>query len=148
MNYVCGGIGWSPAYEITVENPSKSSLQIKYMAKAMSQTGEDWENISIRLSSSFPLESPNSLPKADAPWVIGFNYKQNNSYNNPNQSAQNNQQQIKLLEGVEYDDVDMPSFLKLRTLKGNYSIKSNSTVFTFPIETVSLPSTFYYYGFL
>ncbi len=147
MNYVCGGIGWSPAYEITVENPSKSSLQIKYMAKAMSQTGEDWENISIRLSSSFPLESPNSLPKADAPWVIGYNYKQSNSYNNPNQSVENNQQQIKLLEGVEYDDVDMPSFLKLRTLKGNYSIKSNSTVFTFPIETVNLPSTFYYYGF-
>jgi hypothetical protein len=113
----------------------------------MSQTGEDWDHISISLSSAFPLESPTSLPKPNGPWVLSNNqYRSVNQDNNYTQQ-QTTQERIDKLEGVEYLDINIPSFLKLRTLEGKYSIKSNSTVFTFPIKTVELATHFQYYCF-
>jgi len=148
IQYVCGNIGWSPAYEISVESPSNNAIEVKYLARAMSQTGEDWDDVAINLSSSFPLESPTRLPKPDGPWVLdggNYDYNQGAATGSPGQNAE--QQQIDRLEGVEYQEINIPSFLKLRTLKGRYSLKSNSTIFTLPIKTVILPAHFYYYGF-
>lgn len=149
FQYVCGGIGWSPSYDITVESSTNKSIQIKYLAKVMSQTGEDWDDVNINLSSSFPLESPTDLPKPNTPLVLKGSYFDPNKQINENNKEQQNhgQHQIDKLEGVEYKEISIPSFLKLRTLKDKYSIKSNSTVFTFPISTVNLPANFYYYGF-
>lgn len=149
IQYVCGGIGWSPAYEVAVGNSAENKIEIKYLAKVMSQTGEDWDNVLFNLSSSFPLESPTDLPKPKTPWVLdGGGYKNNAQYANEAKMQQNaEQQQIDKLEGVEYQEISIPSFLNLRVLKERYSIKSNSTVFTFPIQTVSLPTQFFYYGF-
>ena len=148
LQYVCGGVGWSPAYDIHVANGSANSVKVKYLARAMSQTGEDWDNVQIQLSSSFPLESPTTLPKPDKPWVLTNRYREHNepqsAHNQPNAKEL---AQIAQLEGVEYEDIFIPSFLKLRTLPGRYSMKSNSTVFTFPVQTVDLPASFYYYGF-
>ncbi|MCH8331795.1 MAG: DUF4139 domain-containing protein [Bacteroidetes bacterium] len=146
MQYVCGGIGWSPAYEISVESSSDKSIEVKYLAKVMSQTGEDWEDVVINLSSSFPLGSPTKLPKPSSPWVLaGKSFIVQSS--NQSIGQRKEQKEIGRLEGVEYQEISIPSYLKLRTLKGKYSLKSNSTVFTFPINTVNLPAYFYYYGF-
>ena len=142
MQYVCGGIGWSPAYEVMVESSADKTIKIKYLAQTMSQTGEDWDNVSINLSSSFPLESPTDLPKPKSPWLL-----KRNSYDSPVQSQDEKQQELDKLEGIQYLEISIPSFLKLRTLKEKYSIKSNSSIFTFPIQTVNLPTNFYYYGF-
>jgi hypothetical protein len=104
--------------------------------------------VAINLSSSFPLESPTDLPKAAGPWVIsssGFsNFNETNNFNNTDNSQM---AQIDRLDGVQYTDINIPSFLKQRTLKDKYSIKSNSTIFTFPIQTVKLPANYYYLGF-
>ena len=151
MQYVCGGIGWSPAYEVVIESSSKNTIEVKYLAKAMSQTGEDWDNISINLSSSFPLESPNDLPKPKNPWLLEADrYNNNNNLHKQNEikyPLNTEQQQIDKLEGVTYNEISIPSFLKLRPLKDKFSLKSNSTVFTFPIKVINLPATFYYYGY-
>lgn len=150
IQYVCGGIGWSPAYEVTASSSADKTIEIKYLAKTMSQTGEDWDNVHINLSSSFPLESPTDLPKAKTLWVLdGRSYNYKGQYANAPIAAQQatEQQQIEQLEGVEYEETNIPSFLKLRVLKEKYSIKSNSTVFTFPVQTVKLPVNFYYFGY-
>lgn len=148
FQYVVGGIGWSPSYDIIVDSEQKETIEIKYIARVMSQTGEDWENVNISLSSSFPLEDPTSLPKPDAPWVLKKNNGYQNRYNTQNTTKSGNEMQvIDKLEGVEYQEINMPSFLKLRTLEGKFSIKTNSTVFSFPIMTVNLPAKYYYYGF-
>ena len=142
IQYVCGGIGWSPAYEVMVESSGDKTIKIKYLAQAMSQTGEDWDNVSINLSSSFPLESPTDLPKPKSPWLLN-----RANYDSPIDSQDEEQQKLDKLEGIKYHEINIPSFLKLRTLKEKYSIKSNSSIFTFPIQTVDLPTNFYYYGF-
>jgi hypothetical protein len=117
LQYVCGGIGWSPYYEVNVKNAGESKIGIKYLARVMSQTGEDWDNISISLSSSFPLESPTSIPKAKNPWVLAGG-KYSGDFENPNENKPQvqEQQQIDKLEGVSYQEISIPSFLKLRVL--------------------------------
>ncbi len=144
FEYVCGGIGWSPSYDVTVNNSSDKKIEIKYLAKVMSQTGENWDNISISLSSSFPLEPPTTLPTAESSWTIN-----NRGITSEPQKLVENEQnnQIQKLEGVNYIDISVPSYLEARVLKGLYSLKSNSTVFTFPINSYSLDANYYYYGF-
>lgn len=145
LQYVCGGIGWSPSYDINVASSSDNTIEIKYLAKMMSQTGEDWDNVTISLSSSFPLEAPNQLPRADIVWTIS----KSDDLENPNienyESAE--YEKIDRLVGVEYQDIAISSFIKQFTLKEKYAVKSNSTVFTFPILTKSLPAEYFYYGF-
>src|SRR5690606_8074092 len=119
-------------------------ISIKYIAKIMSQTGENWENITLQLSSAFPLENPTKLPKPEEPWVLSYQTYQNKQQNT---IENQNPQQIAKLEGVDYQDIFVPSFLKLRTLKGKYAIKSNSTVFSFPIMNISLPAEYSFYAY-
>lgn len=146
MRYVCGGIGWSPSYAITVKDAAQSNLRLKYMAKVMSQTGENWENIKVNFSSSFPLEEPTQLPFPQEPWVLK---KGDLQLANPTQGDQNTEklEQIDELEGIKYQEIKVPYMLELRRLDGFFSIKSNSTIFTFPILQENLPATFYYFGF-
>lgn len=144
FEYVVGGIGWSPFYEVEVENSSSKDISIKYIAKIMSQTGENWENITLQLSSAFPLENPTKLPKPEEPWVLSYQTYQNKQQNT---IENQNPQQIAKLEGVDYQDIFVPSFLKLRTLKGKFAIKSNSTVFSFPIMNISLPAEYSFYAY-
>jgi hypothetical protein len=143
FEYICGGIGWSPYYEIDVKSSSNKSIEIKYFARIMNQTGEDWDNVSIYLSSSFPLSSPTSLPKMDKPWVLNGS----GSVLNLIPQVQLNNNELKKLEGVKYQEINVPSNLKIVKLKGKSDIKSNSTVFTFPIKRVNLPAKYNYYGF-
>jgi uncharacterized protein (TIGR02231 family) len=147
IQYVCGGIGWSPAYEIVVKNSADKQINIKYLAKVMSKTGEDWDDVIVNLSSSFPLESPTNLPKPSKPWVLEGNGYNAFTANNTIKQQDDKKQQIDRLDGIDYQEISIPSFLKNRLLNQTYSIKSNSTVFTFPIHTVSLPTHYYYYGF-
>lgn len=149
IEYITGGIGWSPFYEINVQSSSEKEIQVKYLARIMSQTGENWDKVVVHLSSSFPLNNPTSLPVPEEPWTLTSRSKYTNQNNNTNlvQEQAQQQQVISKLEGVEYQEISIPSYLKLRTLKGTYSIKSNSTVFSFPIMTVKLPATYYFYGF-
>ncbi len=146
IKYVCGGIGWSPSYNITVKDASQTNLHLKFMAKVMSQTGENWENIKVHFSSSFPLEEPTQLPLPKGPWVLK---RGDLELANPIPQNQNTEklEQIDMLEGIEYQEIKVPYMLEIRTLEGSYSIKSNSTIFTFPILQETLPAEFYYFGF-
>ena len=147
MQYVVGGVGWSPSYEITVNNSNEEDIEIKYMAKIMSQTGENWNNVEVSLSSSFPLESPASIPKPEEAWVLEGSSTRRITDALKNKNDDQQMQQIERLEGVEYEQINIPSFLKKRTLNKSYSIKSNGTVFSFPIMTNKIPAKYYYYGY-
>ena len=147
MQYIVGGIGWSPGYEITVKDMAAKTIELKYIAKVMSQTGENWDNIKINLSSSFPLESPAQLPKPAEPWTLSSYSDARNNYIPANDNYQEAQQQIAQLEGITYQQISIPSFIKLRTLNGKYAIKSNSTIFSFPILNSTLPCSFFYYAY-
>jgi len=148
FQYVCGGIGWSPSYDISVNSVSDKNIGLKYLARVMSQTGEDWIDVSVSFSSSFPLENPTELPKSDDPWVLtNKKSSERNNELNIDLEKKNNSNLIYQLEGVQYNEINIIPGLEVRHLEGKYSIKSNSTIFTFPLVSTTLASSFYYYGF-
>ncbi len=152
LQYVCGGIGWSPAYDVSVENAAGTSLELKYYAKVMSQTGEDWDNVTVQLSSSFPLERSTSLPVATEPWIL-VNGSVYTDQRFDKDKAGLLEMEITLpknlmeLEGVSYEQINVPQFLDLKKLEGKFSLKSNSTVFNFPISSSAIPASFHYYAY-
>ena len=81
IQYLVGGIGWSPGYEIIVNDLAENKIEVKYLARVMSQTGENWTDIKVKLSSSFPLDSPTELPKPAEPWTLSGG--QRSYYNEP-----------------------------------------------------------------
>lgn len=146
LQYVCGGIGWSPYYEVSVENSSDKEIEINYLARTMSQTGENWDAVALYLSSSFPLSEPTKLPVLENPWLLKSRSRSRSFYSPTNQIAKKDHS-LQLLEGVEYHDINVPSNLRLVRIAGLNSIKSNSTVFTFPVKKANLVANYYYYGF-
>ncbi|MFC0180545.1 mucoidy inhibitor MuiA family protein [Thorsellia kenyensis] len=58
---------WSPTYELHYDEEDKVTL--RYKADVYQQTGEDWDNIKLTLSTTPPaFNQPNSL----SPWRVGI----------------------------------------------------------------------------
>ena len=142
FSYLVGGIGWSPFYEVSSTPSSTSSLRIKFIAKLMSQTGEDWKGVELTLSSASPLEDPTKLPHPDKPWTIYSRYSRKDE---PHQNSVKNE--LETLKGIEYDDIEIPANIGSRKISGNHDILSNSTVFSFPVFDQELSANYYHYAY-
>ena len=145
FQYLAGSVAWSPGYEVSVEDVNSQKIHFNYQAKIINDCGENWENVVIKLSSAYPLSEPTKLPVPSEVWTLpaahnrtGFEEEFEEAYD---------MSEISDIEGVEYEEVCIPSFIKLRTLNGKFSIKSNRTIFSFPIEQFDLPADYYYHAF-
>ncbi len=69
ISYVVADAGWEPYYDLRVENVSKP-LKIEYKAKVHQNTGEEWKNVNLTLSTGNPYEE-GRLPQLD-PWFLNF----------------------------------------------------------------------------
>ena len=69
ISYVVADAGWEPYYDLRVENVSKP-LKIEYKAKVHQNTGEEWKNVNLMLSTGNPYEE-GRLPQLD-PWFLNF----------------------------------------------------------------------------
>jgi len=50
VNYLVSNAGWIPAYDLRANNTS-GPMTITYKAKVFQQTGEDWDNVNLTLST-------------------------------------------------------------------------------------------------
>lgn len=55
ITYIVGGAGWSPVYDIRVKD-TKSPIALAYKANVWQQTGLDWNNVQLSLSTSNPSQ--------------------------------------------------------------------------------------------
>jgi|WetSurMetagenome_2_1015567.scaffolds.fasta_scaffold67448_1 uncharacterized protein (TIGR02231 family) len=69
LSYVVPNAGWYPSYDIRV-NDVDSPASIIYKANVWQNSGIDWDNIKLSLSSSSPMTS-GSLPSL-VPWYVDF----------------------------------------------------------------------------
>ncbi len=56
--YIVSQAGWSPLYDLRSDGMDKP-LQLKYKANVRNQSGYDWKNITLHLSSALPLSNNN-----------------------------------------------------------------------------------------
>lgn len=55
LSYIANGAGWSPIYDIRAKDV-KSDIQLGYKANVFQQTGIDWKNVKLTLSTANPAE--------------------------------------------------------------------------------------------
>ncbi len=68
ISYQSKQAGWSPFYDARV-NTISEPIQLDYQAKVFQQTGEDWKDVTLTLSTGKPQQ--NYSKPALAPWIIG-----------------------------------------------------------------------------
>ncbi|HEX3386172.1 MAG TPA: mucoidy inhibitor MuiA family protein, partial [Mucilaginibacter sp.] len=69
LNYVVHNASWFPTYDIRAKNIN-SPISISYKANVSQQSGEDWKNIRLTLSTGNPTVSGNK-PEL-SPYYLGF----------------------------------------------------------------------------
>jgi uncharacterized protein (TIGR02231 family) len=99
LKYVVKESGWTPSYDLISEDVNKP-IELKYRAKVYNNSGVDWNDVKLKLSTADPLQSA-SKPEIQ-PWYLNFsspvlsnyggsagngNYK---SYDNNNNDGQSN----------------------------------------------------------
>jgi uncharacterized protein (TIGR02231 family) len=150
LKYVAGGAGWTPKYDIRAEGVD-AGINIDYNAHVMNQTGEPWNDVKIILSTADPIQSHN-LPSLPA-WTLNYSNQQSgegrlNEYGPrkiTNDEAQRQYGNIKVLEGVEYEEVDVSNIAVDFDIKGTYTIPSDSKPYLLEVATHKLNASFQYY---
>lgn len=71
LKYNVSGAGWVPSYEIKAKN-SKDALQFVYKAQVFQNTGENWDNIKLTLSTGNPSVN-NDKPKVESHYLNFIN---------------------------------------------------------------------------
>jgi uncharacterized protein (TIGR02231 family) len=69
VNYVVTNAGWNALYDVRAIN-TKSPIQLSYKANVFQNTGEEWKNVKLRLSTANPNQS-GLKPELNS-WYLDF----------------------------------------------------------------------------
>ena len=76
ISYVTPDAGWSPSYDIRAKSIDMP-VKVTYKAEVIQNTGIDWDNVKLTLSSANPTR--NITPPLLAPWLLSI-YDDNQRY--------------------------------------------------------------------
>lgn len=161
FNYLVSGAGWTPIYDLQA-NSGSQNFNLKYFANVTQNTGLEWSNIPLTLSTGNPNES-NTKPELN-PWYLSFleYYRQNQhgykGLSNANAPMQAESLQFKQKDKKERsEDMDDASLYlqkyvqisenMLRTeyeIKLSYTIASDSKVHKVLIHQKDVPMLMQY----
>lgn len=67
LNYLVTGVSWQPQYKLRAGKTAKDPVQVEYQAAITQQTGEDWPNVNLVLSTAEPMlnAAPPELQKLE-----------------------------------------------------------------------------------
>jgi uncharacterized protein (TIGR02231 family) len=69
LSYIVRGATWKPVYDIRAESDA-DTIEMLMFAEITQNTGENWENVRVGLSTARP--SLSAKPPEPQPWLIGF----------------------------------------------------------------------------
>jgi uncharacterized protein (TIGR02231 family) len=169
LRYVVKESGWSPSYDLVSEDVNKP-IELKYRAKVYNNSGIDWNDVKLKLSTADPMQSA-SKPDIQ-PWYLNFsspvvynNYYGNNDNNNYKNQAnapvsqsqslyeleisdkkgkknENFQQQQK----IQYEEVQISELSAEFDIKQAYSVPADAKPYIVDVVTYNLNATFQYYS--
>ena len=154
LSYVAGGLAWAPKYDIRVEGVD-NKINIDYLANIINESGEDWNNVKVKLSTADPLQSAN-LPSLK-PWTLNHSQAYSNGINegrlndySPKKlalsEAQQNSGGIELPKGVSFEEVEVPAIAIEFDIKDLQTIPSDGKPYLLDVTTYNLNATFEYYA--
>jgi uncharacterized protein (TIGR02231 family) len=148
LKYVVGSAAWVTSHEILVPD-SNSKMKLRYIARVMNRTGEDWNNVNLSLSLSSPFDKNGEIPEMQPVYLGGYP-----SYENDYEEQQQTQdilntENLKALkiEGVEYETFDAPAYTDLLKIEQRVTVPANGGIYSFEVFTKELNNSYVWYAF-
>ncbi len=172
LKYLITAAGWSPSYDIKAEDTDKP-VKLEYRAKVYNNTGIDWKNVKIKLSTADPNTGV-SKPELK-PWYLKYKtYSYNNSarFKKGEGYIQNKMIQAQNMPSVsqddaavsyEYEEIDVsleeddgisdiftdaqvPELSAEFDIKKTYDIPSDDKPYIVDINEFELPASYKHYA--
>jgi uncharacterized protein (TIGR02231 family) len=162
LKYIVTDAGWAPSYELRAEDINQP-IELKYRAKVYNNTGVDWNDIKIKLSTADPSQS--AAKPVLLPWNLDYlsqtNYKSN--YGNApatlesgegymqNTITDNNmiteqKPSSKVIQPVKFEEIQVSELSAEFDIKTNYTIPADSKPYIVDVTEYKLPATYQHYS--
>ena len=163
LKYIVNDAGWSPSYDIKAIDTDKP-VKLEYRAKVYNNTGIDWNNLKIKLSTADPnLSVSKPILK---PWYLryqtysyekqifqGEGYMQNRIVSETNMPRASRDEFGGLGEGNEsviisgeFSETAVPELSAEFDIKKTYSIPSDDKPYLVDISEHDLPATYRHFA--
>lgn len=152
LNTFTPSAGWAPNYELKVKDIS-SPVQLSYKANVWQNTGRDWKDVSLVLSTRNPNLS-NEMPVL-YPWYLYISEKPTQFYEmdsplsmdktaNAVRSSRETDMAMKV-DGIDLGVVENKYMTVEFNPSNKYSIKSDNRKQSITLNEVDVPATYEYY---
>ncbi|MES2592872.1 MAG: mucoidy inhibitor MuiA family protein [Bacteroidota bacterium] len=166
LKYIVTDAGWAPSYDLHAEDVNQP-IELKYRAKVFNNTGIDWNDIKIKLSTSDPSQSAAKpiLSAWNLDYNAGINYKAKSSYGYSNSPvAQSNEGYMlnsisatqavlddskknkKTVQTLQFEEIQVSELSAEFDIKSNYSIPADSKPYIVDVTEYKLPATYQHYS--
>lgn len=156
LEYVVGDAGWAPTYDLFAGELS-APIQLKYRALAYNNSGNDWSNVPIILSTADPLRSadqPDLRPwqlreNAQANIIKGqgrLNYQQEQLYGYLNGDKESNIYNKNEKLKVEFETIEVADVNTEFEVSEVYTIPSDSKPYSIDITSHDLAANYQHYA--
>lgn len=171
LKFLVNDAGWTPIYDLKAEDIDKP-IKLIYRAQVYNNTGIDWKNVKMKLSTADPTSS--ATKPSLSPWYLNYNYSNYNFSNNNNyakggvynEMAQSQAQQnianydykeSKLYDQVagkiagdkdskKYEVVEVSVLSAEFDIKTKYSIPSDDKPYLVDVVEYNLPATYQHFA--
>ncbi len=159
LKYIVNSAGWAPSYDLLAEDVNQP-IELKYRAKVFNNTGVDWNDIKIKLSTSDPMQSA-AKPEMQT-WNVDYGDEGNRFYNSNYQgylqnsagyagNAMPNDDDIskgKLItkDNIKYEQVMVSELSAEFDIKSSYSIPSDAKPYIVDVTEYKLPATYQHFS--
>jgi uncharacterized protein (TIGR02231 family) len=157
INYAVTGASWYPSYDLRATDTS-SPISLDYRANVYQSTGEDWENVTLTLSTGNPSVS-NTKPII-YPWYLyiynnysnyrtdkaGYVSQELKSKDEELSSTNGNNTLVNAETAANYTTIDVNATNFEFEISLPYTIKSGGKSAAVQIQEYSLPATYEYYA--
>jgi uncharacterized protein (TIGR02231 family) len=157
LTYAVLGPNWYPVYDLRVDS-GKKILELTYYATVSQNTGEDWKNVPLTLSTAKP-DIGGTMPELD-PWYLGLHQNRRDRYDGDYEESKSEsavqmfnmmEESVDSLTGVVADEsgygqakAKTGAVAVLFEVPGGSTIESDNNAHKIGIMTRSFPASFRY----
>lgn len=163
LSYLVSNCGWEAAYDLSAKDLNEK-INLKYKARLYNNTGNDWNNVDLVLSTADPKMS--ATQPILAPWYVNVEpvYQAPISIRGARSDASLYMDGVKVSEskksmntvsdevyenrdqdnkqGVNFKQIEVNAFTTEFNIKDKFSCPSDAKPYSVDIKEVDLPSTF------
>jgi uncharacterized protein (TIGR02231 family) len=154
ISYLVNNATWAPFYDVRSKD-ALSPIQLSYKANVTQNTGEDWNNVKMILSTGNPALGGNK-PELNS-WYLNFyqpvpfnsSMRMNKEAEAPSMAKPKDMQEISVTESKSLADEIKVSENQLSTdfeIVIPYSVPSDGKQYAVDVQNYSLPAIYNYYA--